>query len=194
MSKEVARTYPIMPITVATTGNWRYQSLYVLDMRGELREWLIGFDEHAEQLVMISGLVDGTAVVSRADVKPLSNRTLQEQASLEAITRYTNKMRKGYSHNPTDLGGEKDFYRPMLSEDYNPKRHLKLSKTVVLQPKIDGVRNMSYIYNGTIIHKSRGDIQRPHLGFLDEHLMTCFSCLPPNSMIDGEIYFHGASL
>ena len=173
-----------------TTGDWKLSTLYKKDKNGKERAWSIEFLEASSQFVKSSGLSTGKPVITKTLVTPKVNRTLQEQARQEANTAFNNKIREGYSLDPeSDESLKYAFFQPSLSDDYDPKR-TNMSKKVILQEKLDGVRDSCYVLKGLIVHKTRNNLEYSHLGHLDAGLTTVFGELPEGSMVDGEIYRH----
>lgn len=180
-----------------TQANWTIIPIYEYDQKGKQRIWQIGFDSITNQLVTAHGHVGGKLQYERREIVPKVNRTLQQQALLEAKSRWNVKYRSGYR----PLGQISADIQPQLANEYYPPgstkpdgkpRSTNINKfPVAYQAKIDGIRAIAYNRGTGIEFKSRGGKVFPWLEHIKPELFKFFSYLPPGSILDGEMYIHG---
>jgi hypothetical protein len=100
--------------------------------------------------------------------------------------------------------------KPMLSNEFAPYKVIdakaKADKNytlkwraltqfpVVIQPKLDGVRSVVDSKGDEIGYCSRGSIRRTHFTHISEQLKIFLKYLPPNTLLDGELYDKELSL
>lgn len=178
-------------------GNGRHlalPTLYGITSTGRLKQWTVGWFEEDEGHGVIlrkrHGQVGGTLVNSDKRVKPKSNRTILEQARLEAESAFKKQLDVGMVADLTGIKTAPPANLPMLVKTYKDHPE-KITFPAYMQPKLNGVRCLAdmtnasdpqYIsrknkrYNGTVAHFT------PQL--LDAGEPTIW---------DGEIYRHGWS-
>jgi len=141
----------------------------------------------------VKGLVDGKKTTDKPRVAVGKNigranaTTDEEQAELEAKSRWDKKLKGGYATTPEGAKSKK-FYEPMLAQKFED-RELSLQYPVYSQPKLDGIRCIVQKEEGKIISRTRSgrDIEAiPHI--LEE--LEYFFELYPNAILDGELYNH----
>lgn len=118
--------------------------------------------------------------------------TAEEQAEKEAKARWEKQIKKGYVENKdsaergeNDLGG----VAPMLAQSY-AKHAAKIQFPAAIQPKLDGVRCLAVLQNGTVTLWSR--TRKPITGV--PHIQTALETLSKELkgtiVLDGELYSH----
>jgi DNA ligase-1 len=113
--------------------------------------------------------------------------TAEQQAIKEAIAKWRKQVKNRYS---TELStaGETKRIKPMLAKLFDDHAH-KLVYPVAVQPKLDGLRCLAFWKdNAVYLQSRRGD---PIL--LDHIKWELTQVLPPDCVLDGELYIHGAS-
>ncbi len=180
-----------------TQEDWTIIPIYEYDQKGKQRIWQIGFDSRTNQLVTAHGHVGGKLQYERREVVPKVNRSMQQQALLEARSRWKVKHRSGYR----PLGQTSADIQPQLANEYYPPgstkpdgkpRSTNISKfPIAFQAKIDGIRAIAYNKGTGVEFKSRGGKVFPWLDHIKPELFKFFSYLPPGSVLDGEMYIHG---
>ena len=111
--------------------------------------------------------------------------TIEKQAELEATREWTKKKKQGYHTINTE--SHSSLLKPMLAQEY--KQNAKFP--VWVQPKLDGVRCLIYLKDGNIVFQSRQNtIYDPFMHLVPE-LTTILNKMPPNTILDGELYTHG---
>lgn len=149
--------------------------------RGAILSWRIGFD--GKLLWIEHGQLSGKKQREELAVIPKCKRTLEEQAKLNAESRWKKMRQKGYA----EIGKERDVEGVMLAETYHVGDNLKYP--IWGEPKLDGVRALVKKENNEWIFRSREGRIHPALPHLKDKLESMV--LPPNSRFDGELYSHG---
>lgn len=186
----------ISPDEAPTTlsGAWSLFPLYKQPARGGLRMWQVGFDG-IDHLEIHYGVVDGAIQFDRTEVKlNNSKRNMQEQALLEARSRYLKKFREGYEpaketnslQDQAIVLGTPTHSEAMKATHY----HEGMIKhwPVITQPKLDGIRMIASIENGVVVFRSRGNKFFTSLAHLSNDVAKLLALLPTGSKLDGELY------
>lgn len=169
-------------------------TLYQSSTSGKTKEWSVTTD--GDLVIMSYGLVGGkikTSVV-RAESKNVgkSNETSpEEQAKLEAVSRFNAQKLKGYTE---VLGVTENEHpeRPMLAIDYS-KRPSSVIFPAYAQPKLDGVRCLMKKLPSIFVNISRGGTSYK----IDTELSDQINLLIHETgfeYLDGELYIHLVSL
>lgn len=180
----------ILPTETPTTGSWSLEPLFKTAIQGKKRVWQVGFRE--SKLLMTYGFVDGEITTNFSEViTNSSGRSLQEQALLEARSRYNEYRRKFYA----PAGGLPSVkYEVMLARNkvYSENDAKKLQFPVICQPKLDGVRATAHLsIDGNVVLLSRTNKAFSHITHFNEDLATILQLLPQGAFVDGELYIHG---
>lgn len=161
--------------------------LYTLDARGKVCTWAVF--TRGSYVYTKFGTEDGEQTLSsyQAIGKNLgkSNATTsEEQADKEALALWEGKKKRKYKEDREAVF--LSTYKPMLAKKYNPDKPPRMP--LIVQPKLDGVRALSYLKRGkrVLIGRSGLPIELPHI-------KAAVSRLPKNLILDGEIYLHGMS-
>ena len=195
-----------------------YPTLYGLDKAGKTRVWTLSVLSTREANVFLHvehGLENGQLVVSDREIKSGKNigkkneTTIEEQAFREADKMHKDKLEKEeYSiSKPSTRQGEPEGSRttesgreqgsvkpisPMLCEKYDPQSKSKHKIDIVFpcfaQPKLDGVRCLSYRLAGEWVNQSRQLKFFKNLSHINEHLQRVFDM--ERVVLDGELYTH----
>lgn len=142
--------------------------LYKMDAVGRIRSW--GYEVQDDLLLIEHGLVDGFKQHER-----ISHSTPEE----EGASRYRHKRdREGYTtYIPRNVP-----QLPMLAVDYE-ENWLKLPDSIFIQPKLDGIRCLGRAAG--LKSRKRTEITSC------PHILGALQALPPEIILDGEIYCHG---
>lgn len=111
--------------------------------------------------------------------------TIEKQAELEATREWLKKLKQGYHTINTESHG--GILKPMLAQEYKQNATFP----VWVQPKLDGVRCLIYLKNGDVVFQSRQNTIYEPFEHLVPELKHFLSKMPPNSILDGELYTHG---
>lgn len=171
---------------IPTQPTWQLIPLYKTSATGGLMMWQVGFN--GQQLEMTHGYVGGEIRTDYTDVLTnQSGRSLQEQALLEARSRYNNKYTKDL-YRPAGVETT-DVSQPALADKWKPGMIKRWP--VMVQPKLDGIRMLAKMMpDGTIRTRSRGNRIFPHLQHITSQLQAFFPYLPAGAELDGELYSH----
>tara|TARA_R110002074_G_scaffold119628_4_gene252895 strand:+ start:2280 stop:3332 length:1053 start_codon:yes stop_codon:yes gene_type:complete len=159
-------------------------TLYKKDSKGKIRFLDISTD--GSTIVQTSGLIDGKATtnVSQCEGKNIgrSNETSPEQqADLEAESKYTKKLKEGYFKTKQEAIDEVVIL-PMLAKVFG-KEEKKVTYPCYAQPKLDGMRGLGDCKNATLTSRSGNKIETL------KHITSQFPYL--GVVLDGELYAHG---
>lgn len=146
-------------------------TLYKLDSTGKVREWT-GWVED-KTLHFKHGILNGNLI--------FENKAYSSEAEAEEhLRRRSDKQqdRRGYTrHIPDQVP-----FRPMLAKRYQEFRD-ELPQTVMHQPKLDGYRCLGSYKD----MRTRTNTKLPAF----PHIQKALSKLPPEVILDGELYVHG---
>jgi len=166
------------------------KTLYGLDKSGGYKEWSIWTD--GSYLVIKHGKLGGKMQIKSEEVHGKnigrSNETSPEQqAELEAESRYKKQLDKGYR--PTKEELTELPLLPMLAADYLKQGH-RIKYPCYASAKLDGVRCLAIRHEDRVELKSRGgkEYSVPHI---QGQLLTIMRV---GDIWDGELYIHGKYL
>ena len=167
-----------------------FPTLYHKDSLGRLRSWSVW----AKGNVVYSdaGLVDGAKIRSSyecqaTNVGRSNMRTPEQQAEFMAASDWKHKLDRKYRTTPEEAM-QPLSRMPMLAQPYNPKKHVKMYR---MQPKLDGVRALSFWGDDDRIHMVSRSGQDWNFPEIEKALA---SVLPKGCAVDGEVYKHGTKL
>lgn len=166
------------------------KTLYGLDKSGGLKEWSIRAEGNC--IVIKHGKLGGKLQVKSEQVEGKnigrSNETTPEQqATLEAESRYKKQIDKGYREKKEEL--EELPLLPMLANDYLKQGH-RINYPCWVSDKLDGVRCLAIRTEGEVLLKSRGG-KLYNVEHIQEQLMLTMQI---GEIWDGELYIHGKYL
>ncbi len=191
---------------------------YCLDKKGKLRIFTIEFTDNS--ITTETGLSGGKLIKKvRHVLNGSQGRNTQQQTEFQANALFREKSMEGYKTYqqiqerfkflmpgvpiPLDIlstyqklgikyNSNPDWnLLPMLAEKWKDFKD-RVKYPLILQPKLNGVRCKTFLFNGKITHMSRGGEYYvvPHL----TEALTSFFISHPNIVLDGEIYKHGVPL
>lgn len=158
--------------------------LFKTDTKGKVR--VLQIIPIGDEIHQQSGLLNGklSTTISKCVGKNIgraNETTPEEQAKLEALSKYTDKLTKGYFKS-IEEAKKTDVYLPMLAKD--AKKELKsLTFPCFVQPKLDGMRCLGNKDGMT----SRAGKPIDTLS----HILKDLSNI--GDLLDGELYAHGKS-
>lgn len=163
------------------------QTLYKLDSKGKIR--MLEISTNKGIIIQKSGLIDGALTIHTNESKPKnigkSNETTsEEQAILEATSKIESKLKEGYFKTIEEAKSEK-IILPMLAKVYKDESHKIDWNNCYVQPKLDGMRCLTFPGN---IKISRKNTSIENMDHIEVNLPATLNCV-----IDGELYVHGES-
>jgi ATP-dependent DNA ligase len=180
---------------VPESGSWYFPVLCSLDVQGKTYLWQIGFDEGQQQLVIAYGYSSGAKQQATREVEiNNSGRNLQQQALVQARSRYNKRKLRGAR--PIDEEtAQYDYVRQMQANTYKPPESGKPSRQIRtfpigIQPKLDGCRALARQTNDGIALLTRENKRYAFLDTIKHQCEKLLLYLPDGYMLDGEVYNH----
>ncbi len=170
-------------------------TLYALNKDGSFQCWKVFIV--GDQVVVEFGKVGGKKQQKVTTCEPKNvgrsnETTAEQQAWVEAVSKWEKQVRLGYRDDTSKLVEEENF-SPMLAHDAI-KRSSAIIYPAYVQPKLDGVRALVTLdKDGIPVFNSRGNKTYPVQGALLQQVKE----LAEHSgfdKFDGELYIHGLSL
>jgi DNA ligase-1 len=164
-------------------------TLYKFTKSGAVQQWTVeAFDGWYE---VTYGRQNGkmqtsTMMVEKKNVGKSNETTLEEQALLEATSKWKSQLDKGYREGaPVEMANIKPMLAHSKSYESNDKR---VSFPCWIQPKLDGVRCIAAKINGKVTLWTRKQKEIPTLPHINKVLEDR---LQDGEIVDGELYRHG---
>lgn len=164
-------------------------TLYKLDSKGKLRVWQI--ETKGAKILQHAGLLDGKLVTNEKTCTSKnvgrSNETSPEaQAVMEMKSEILSKLDEGYFRTQTEAENTR-VVLPMLAKSYNDEKKKIDWDEVFVQPKLDGMRCLAFIDNGSVELISRDGKVITTV----PHIVEALSKIKDKVILDGELYAHG---
>jgi ATP-dependent DNA ligase len=146
--------------------------------------WIEGYYVHVKWGQLDGAMQEASYVCAPKNVGRANSTTAQEQARLEAISKWKKQLKKKYFMSEDDAQGTLNL-KPMLAKDFKKAKRVKFPADV--QPKLDGVRCITYWQDGKLIMQSRGGDPYivPHI-----HAQLEDALKNHDLVLDGELYVH----
>jgi DNA ligase-1 len=178
--------------------NKEFQTLYGVTKNNKIKTWTIIVNQDAGKneanIITISGLYEGKMKITEKTISKGKNigksneTTPYEQALLEAESKWKKQLNKNYNISKPNLNNYvPNIILPMLAK---PPKKGKIKFPCFMQPKLNGICNLSEIKDNKVIHHSRGGKEFQFLEYLDKYIKK-LNCHVP---LHGELYKHGWSL
>lgn len=173
-----------------------YNTIYAPNKDKSVQQWSVYVDGNI--IIVKYGKWGGKLQTKKTVCEPKnvgrSNETTPEQqAVLEAESKYRDQIRKGYVENVEDVQFNTDKSRVMLAQDASKKPHF-VKYPCHIQPKLDGNRMLvTFDEDGEPIFNSRGAKVYPSHKHLADQLKYLRDKTGFDSF-DGELYVHGMPL
>lgn len=175
------------------SNNMTFEKLYHSTKNGRVKQWEISVEErvlHSGQtpvpvVVIKTGLLDGKQTVfeinifNGKNIGKANETSALQQARLDAMSKWSNKIKMGYSTNKNGTKGPEGPVYPMLATDYT-KFSSKMKFPCFAQPKLDGVR-ATYNFKNRQMY-SRNLIPFSGLTHITNEIKSC------DFILDGELY------
>lgn len=175
-------------------------TLYGKDIAGKTKRWsaVIYTNGSVARYTVEYGQVDGKLQTTSRDftegknIGKANETTPLQQCTNEIKKKWSDKKEKErYSEENNDLDNAGTKIFPMLAHVYDPKSKTKVKNPIVypcfVQPKLDGLRCLIYMSNGTIITQSRTGGIFTTMDHIKAGLKPFFDVWPM-VVLDGELY------
>lgn len=182
-----------------------YPELYKKDKSGKVRIWKLDATKHEDSTCWIEtqyGQKDGKITYSEKEVKSGKNIGKKNETSVEEQTVLVcdktwkdKKEKEEYNEIIDSIDRVKvdKSYAPMLADKWDPNskvnRKVDIEFPCYIQPKLDGIRCLTYIKDEKIVNQSRQLKYFNNLTHINEELEVVFKN-NPNIVFDGELYNH----
>jgi len=165
------------------TWRWMFPEMQKTSLNEKNLFWQVGFNGF--NIIIIKGQVEGKITTHMIEIKKNLSCNLNLQAWFDASEMFFEKRREGYL---PPCSGEKRIIKIMRGYVYDSKKD-KIDYPIDVDSKLEGLRFWcSTDFPYTIDGYSSGNIKFRHV---DSILKECFvlsGFLPPNCIIDGEIW------
>ena len=172
--------------------------LYKKSKSNKFNVWnikVIKDDDDKIYLQTTRGTQGGKMVVTSKEIKKgKGKKTKIEQAIADATSKMNAKIKKNGYLKDKNAASDAVILRPMLASKFDIKdldkksRSVKIKLPCFVQPKLDGLRCISYLKNGKVILQSRQMVEYDNLNKIRSNLKPILEKLPENFYFDGELY------
>ena len=181
----------------------KYPILYKKDKSGKVRLWSISaIFNNIDNTYWINieyGQKDGKITYNEKEVREGKNIGKKNETSIEQQTILIcdktfkdKKEKEEYTENIDDDKTDKSF-APMLADKWEPnsktKRKVDITFPCFIQPKLDGIRCLTYLKDGKIVNQSRQLKYFNNLTHINSELENILK-KNPDLVLDGELYNH----
>lgn len=166
--------------------------IYKKDTKGNIR--YLDIEADGSKIIQKSGILDTENEVEHVKVAKPKNigksneTTAEQQAVSEVLSTITSKLQEGYFRSIKEAENEVVIF-PMLAKSYKDEKNKIDWKNTYVQPKLDGMRCLAHINNGTIKLISRDGRTIENV----DHILNSLIKVNENVILDGELYAHGLS-
>ena len=170
-------------------------TLFALNKNGSYQQWKVFVD--GSIVIVEFGKEGGKLQTKNTTCTPknvgrANVTTAEEQAVLEAKSKWEKQVRLGYRKDKSELE-DSVVISPMLAADATKKSHM-IKYPCYVQPKLDGLRLLvTFDEKGEPVFNSRGNKTYPIKGKLVSQMKE-LRLLTGWDMFDGELYIHGLPL
>lgn len=178
-----------------------FAPLFKRTANGAVQVWTVQVDPHDDgtaSIVIKHGKLDGVMQEVVEHIKQGKNpgkrnaTTPVQQAIKEAEARWTRQRDRRHYGETLDESDSKISIAPMLAHKFAEHHHKvnwKDRENIFIQPKFDGHRCLAFVDSKMNIKLyTRKGVEITSV----PHIVKQLSAAPPNSIIDGELYMHGA--
>ena len=167
-----------------------FKVLYGKDKKDGYKIWMVSAKDNV--ITITHGKMDGklqekTEVISGKNLGKANETTSEQQAVLEAESRYKKQLDKGYRPTLDEL--EDLPILPMLAKDFHKEGH-RVVWPCYGSRKLDGLRCLAIRHTDRIELRSRGG-KEYNVQHIQDELM---SIMKDGDMLDGELYIPGKEL
>lgn len=166
-----------------------FPKLYKKNTQGGIQEWAVRTE--GDQILAAHGKLDGKITEGNRTAKPKnvgrSNETTgEQQAALEAESKWKKKKDEGYFESLADAESLV-VVLPMLAQTFTDRKH-KVIYPAIGQRKYNGIRCVMKNENGIIRPTSRKGKMFPHMDHIVEDIEKLVKPISFNFMPDGELF------
>lgn len=171
------------------------KTLYALNKDNTFQQWSLFVE--GNKIIVKFGKYGGKIQTKETICEPknigrANETSAEEQALLEAISKWEKQVRLGYRETTEELETG-NVLSVMLAADATKKSHMIIYPCYV-QPKLDGLRCLvTFDEGGNPTFNSRGNKTYPIKGKIIEQVKD-LSNSTGFKMLDGEVYLHGLTL
>jgi ATP-dependent DNA ligase len=190
----------------STTVIKNYPVLYKKDKSDKVRIWnisaVLNCDDNTYWIKTEYGQKDGKIIVTEKEITEGKNigkkneTTIEKQLVLVCDKTFKDKKEKEeYIETLDEINDEKQnkSFCPMLADKWDPnsktKRKIDITFPCFIQPKLDGIRCLSYLKKNEIVNQSRQLKYFKNLDHINKELDIIFKKFP-DLIFDGELYNH----
>lgn len=181
----------------------KYPIVYKKDKSGKVRLWsILAILKNIDNTYWINieyGQKDGKITYSEKEVKEGKNIGKKNETSIEQQTILIcdktfkdKKEKEEYTENIDDDKTDKSF-APMLADKWEPNSKTKRKVDIIfpcfIQPKLDGIRCLTYLKDDKIVNQSRQLKYFNNLTHINNELEIILKN-NPDMVLDGELYNH----
>lgn len=178
-------------------------TLFAKAKSGKLMQWNISVatDENGKVMTHVSsGLIDGKKKNSSKQTKTgknigkINETTPKQQAEFEARKKWEDKKAKeGYFEDATNAETEQ-VISPMLAKKYEmnstSKKKIDITYPAYVQPKLDGIRCVSFKRKEEVVLLSRKGSVITNLDHIRDDVFRLMEFIGDEFYLDGELYSH----
>lgn len=178
-----------------------YPMLYKKDKNGKTRFWKLDaiLDNNKYFIKMSYGCLNGGIITDRKEISKGKNIGKKNETTVEQqlllVCDKTFKDKKEKEEYSEDIENIKQYktYPPMLADKWDPNSKTRRKVDIIfpcyIQPKLDGIRCLTYLKDGKIVNQSRQLKYFKNLDHINNDLEILFKKYP-NLVLDGELYNH----
>lgn len=177
----------------------KFPVLYKKSKSNKFNVWNINVikDEDDDKIYLETtrGTEGGKMVITQKEIKKgKGKKTKTEQAISDATSKMNAKIKKNGYLQDKNAAKISIILRPMLASKFDIKdldkksRSVKIKLPCYVQPKLDGLRCISYLKNGEVVLQSRQMVEYNNLNKIRSNLKPILEKLPKNFYFDGELY------
>jgi DNA ligase-1 len=178
-----------------------FPRLYGLSTNGKIKTHLYTVEllpDDTCDIINEHGQLDGKKqydhkiITSGKNIGKANETSIQEQAILEAQSKWNSKKDQNYTENKNGItSADEKSLLPMLAKKFKEMKH-KIKYPCYVQPKLDGLRGLSVINHKGVRISSRKDKPYDAVNHLYEQIKNVFSDV--KMPVDGEIYLYGLTI
>ena len=176
-----------------------FPMLYKLNNKNKITQWNIEVVsvKKAYDIITTFGELNGKMRTHKKTItKGKANRSVHEQALLEARSKWNEKTNQEAYGTSTNFEDIQKVVRPMLANTFDKTKYARNAKKTTaykipfpcfVQRKYDGIRSLSHMKDETVVMESRKGLLFSNFDNIKEELEILFGYMT-NLYFDGELY------